>query len=896
MYPPTPPRNPSVHSSFVDHTPFALPLASTTRIEEATPSQLATPGIFWLSGTVLPPPPAVPNPAAQRVARGPRAFTVQRHEYHAPYLDPLPGPEDNIDWNISWAELAHQTFAAAAVARFYDAMFFGAGEFSFGGFFVRETRNWNWGQLDLREVFAGRATAIEEARAAFERDPAEAVRYLAELIKLEHLLHFVAHNGVRVFMHPGIRRAQLAAYRLLFLDAPEHVLEEHLDRLRGQDNIRSSPQARTSNFFYTVYLLDETWVDPRVGWEAGPSFQNPRDRWLRFDSMLEFLDRFAGAGFALPDGGLEGEDLVFDEPAAILEGAALEEYLASLPLRPLNVYGAAPLPLMPPLSRALTPLPAPSPTPNPSPPLQEPIEVSASESSSDESFIRMPCASPPRSPTHPIPSRRRRQVEVVIPRRRGHEPLPVPDTRKRARMEDVRPRRVFRRRTEPSPRRRSPSPVPPPPRRRTATGPRADRERPRCAGPRSATRPSTPPPVPPPRASALPRRAPAAAPPRSRRRRVDPPLAAARPLARLPGVGTRRFPGEAYRPVGEVVRGLVPECAACCRDGRICSICAGPNDRNAPWSREGRFACDTCSANHASCAEWARFRDGYLAHRLEEFSFQFWEHLGGGEFVPLEVDHRLRSLNEVAQERSFPSFCYGLQPLLNAQRSRVRQRRIVSPPPPFSSSPHPSIIEVSDDSEEDLPCATSKSCGKGKAVAKAEEDEMEVDELQSDVEEGEWRAPQVRITPRATSPVITLEDFDLDAEPVSPPPLAQNVAGPSSARANAGPSGATNPSPSRAGGLFSTGPSIVVPPPAFLGMSSESLADPREYGPHTLEWDAQALLQFYESNPVEHRLDAHEYMESVLQEVGSELRRRRAGQAQGSGGAKGKGKEKEKAL
>jgi hypothetical protein len=53
-----------------------------------------------------------------------------------------------------------------------------------------------------------------------------------------------------------------------------------------------------------------------------------------------YFTGFANAGFAEPDGGLEGEDLVFDVPAAILEGQELHEFMQSLDKPPHNVFGA----------------------------------------------------------------------------------------------------------------------------------------------------------------------------------------------------------------------------------------------------------------------------------------------------------------------------------------------------------------------------------------------------------------------------------------------------------------------------------------------------------------------------------------------------------------------------
>ncbi|KAJ6455510.1 hypothetical protein C8R47DRAFT_1228228 [Mycena vitilis] len=63
------------------------------------------------------------------------------------------------------------------------------------------------------------------------------------------------------------------------------------------------------------------------------------------------------------------------------------------------------------------------------------------------------------------------------------------------------------------------------------------------------------------------------------------------------------------------------------------------------------------------------------------------------------------------------------------------------------------------------------------------------------------------------------------------------------------------------------------------------------FGPETLESDILDVLGFYDGNPMEDREDQNEYMRRVLEEVGAELRHRRADEEAANAG---RGKEKAK--
>ncbi|KAJ7691411.1 hypothetical protein B0H17DRAFT_1133719 [Mycena rosella] len=182
-----------------------------------------------------------------------------------------------------------------------------------------------------------------------------------------------------------------------------------------------------------------------------------------------------------------------------------------------------------------------------------------------------------------------------------------------------------------------------------------------------------------------------------------------------------------------------------------------------------------------------------------------------------------------------------------------------------------------------------RSSGKGKTRARTEsEPESESDdERRPSSTRTPLRNPVSPLLPEYT-PVVTLEDFSMDVDPASPPPSPSNVAGPSSGPGfSAGASSLRTPPPTPAPGPSSAPRNANgVFGPQFLGMPFEAFADPRNFGVDSMEWDTEALLAYYDVNPLVNRVEAHEYMESVLSAVGEELRRQEAS----SGRGKGKGK------
>ncbi|KAJ7704940.1 hypothetical protein B0H17DRAFT_1193428 [Mycena rosella] len=152
---------------------------------------------------------------------------------------------------------------------------------------------------------------------------------------------------------------------------------------------------------------------------------------------------------------------------------------------------------------------------------------------------------------------------------------------------------------------------------------------------------------------------------------------------------------------------------------------------------------------HQSCDEWVAFRIQYQEGWVRRFHFQFWEHLGNGDFVQLEDDPRLEDLNAVAATWDYRVFCYNFQPLLNTRRSH-RRRADRAP----------------------------RSSGKGKTRARTES------ESESESESDDERRPSPTRTPPRNpaspllpeyTPVVTLEDVFMDVDPVSPPPSPSNI-------------------------------------------------------------------------------------------------------------------------
>ncbi|KAJ7173819.1 hypothetical protein C8R46DRAFT_1215734 [Mycena filopes] len=74
-------------------------------------------------------------------------------------------------------------------------------------------------------------------------------------------------------------------------------------------------------------------------------------------------------------------------------------------------------------------------------------------------------------------------------------------------------------------------------------------------------------------------------------------------------------------------------------------------DPCAPKSKKPRSSCYTCAKGHRSCPEWKSFHEAFNERDDEElagFSFEFWEHLGGGRYQLLFPDPRVADLRALA--------------------------------------------------------------------------------------------------------------------------------------------------------------------------------------------------------------------------------------------------------
>ncbi|KAJ7711402.1 hypothetical protein B0H16DRAFT_1745222 [Mycena metata] len=364
------------------------------------------------------------------------------------------------------------------------------------------------------------------------------------------------------------------------------------------------------------------------------------------------------------DNGCPLDDLDLSATSAILEGVDLDVFISESLLDPREFHGAS-IPRSPsPPPRVPTPVPPPPPPPPP-PTTVEPWLL--------QDFVEVPPSSPPSCYVE-IPSRRRKRASSVIsiPSDEGDIELPPP-------------RRSSRPHTPAAHRHATPPTVP------------------------RTSRSSKPPPH---------KRSKKTAHPEDRTPRTSPRL---RPDSTRPPV---YFANESHRRVGAVVRQLRPGCPGC----GVSRFCTEDTDPNEGRSNKPRTSCYHCAATHVRCSPWRAFSEAFHdcdERALSRFFFEFWEHLGGGHYQPLEPDPRVSNLHRLARDYSYRNFLYEFLPLQNTDRSfRRRQRKeekkesekevegSVGGPPPARSSgpkiripplrPRPDVMEVE---EHDLPIA-----------------------------------------------------------------------------------------------------------------------------------------------------------------------------------------------
>lgn len=113
------------------------------------------------------------------------------------------------------------------------------------------------------------------------------------------------------------------------------------------------------------------------------------------------------------------------------------------------------------------------------------------------------------------------------------------------------------------------------------------------------------------------------------------------------------FVHEAHRPIGAVVRQLLPRCPHC-EPGRFCS---DDTDPNAKRPNKPRRTCYHCNKLHEKCQTWSDFQEAFN-ERMEEvlwdFRFEFWEHLGEGRYQLLLPDPRSMDLVHLGESSCTP--------------------------------------------------------------------------------------------------------------------------------------------------------------------------------------------------------------------------------------------------
>ncbi|KAJ7154520.1 hypothetical protein C8R46DRAFT_1041558 [Mycena filopes] len=177
-------------------------------------------------------------------------------------------------------------------------------------------------------------------------------------------------------------------------------------------------------------------------------------------------------------------------------------------------------------------------------------------------------------------------------------------------------------------------------------------------------------------------------PPRPRRAPSPPRRRSSRPP---PGKSRRMFARKAHRPIGAVVRQLVPGCERCGSD----RFCSDDTDPCAPKSKKPRSSCYTCAKGHGSCPEWKLFHEAFNERDDEElagFSFEFWEHLGGGRYQLLFPDPRVADLRALEHRTVFAP--YARLEFLGGTLVRASTRSALRAPPagpPRVSSPSSSF-------------------------------------------------------------------------------------------------------------------------------------------------------------------------------------------------------------
>ncbi|KAJ7658821.1 hypothetical protein DFH06DRAFT_1472798 [Mycena polygramma] len=814
-----------------------------------------------VQGVAQAPPAPRYNPELVRWLLGREPFSrhrlePSRHHYAGAPQRPWRNLLREIPLTLPYADVAHEVCLAHLVMRWYVIQIVGPLYAPVRIFWARRPGGNNniFRQFvpgnpanppvrDLSHDVINEVDRLVASMEMYAKNPeAEAETLIVRLLFFERYLCWLTQVGASVRYSQYYLNLLDRVMRTFSPDSTEVQRRDELTRLRSELLMRDEAPYVIPNLNQPstqIRTIEETWVDPRRD-EHGMRSDQP----YLFESrnMAELFDYIAHVGLNGPGervtGGDEPPD--FSLTSAVLEGDELDAFVIEQGEDPRNVFGAT------------VPIPPPTPTPSPSPaptraetPLLSPPATSGGEMEVDEEFIPVPPASRP-SFKIKIPSRKRPRARVdseeeeEIPR-----PLPRRESKhSAARMMPQPPDRPISR-DEPRSRRVPASPSLRRSRRRSSP-PRRRYWFPPAGRPPEVRRSRSPPRKRVRRDSSAPRPTPAR---RSRdfNNRV---LAEAPRLTHDTSTPPSLFEHEGHRPVGAVVRQLVPGCRRC-GSGVFCTDDTDPNERipNKP-----RRTCQRCFRAHETCESWGSFYAAYTAEdgeALSRFLFEYWEHLGNGMYQLLTPDGRLLDLLAIAREFPYRVFLYRFLPLQNTRRSFKRRGDAHrSPVPTRARSPA---------------SRSSSSSSRGRSLS------------------ADSGSPLSASSVLGNNPL----DYDLDDEP-APPPSQQA----SSSRAP--PSSASRVPPSRSSRSSTMAGSTPRPENAEAAESLSSLADllrhAQEVSPEeAAARDAAQFSALLNSQPEADRERFLAYMRGVLDGVSQE------GNAGGNASLsdrKGKGKAK----
>ncbi|KAF7358259.1 hypothetical protein MVEN_00875000 [Mycena venus] len=653
--------------------------------------------------------------------------------------------------DISAADAAHEIVVAMIVARWWVCHVVGPRDRLVWVCWNRLTENYarrvHHGSMsspvDLRVVLQDlvfRANIALRDHLAHPDDWMEGYRALEHMTFLENMLLWLAQQGATVAMSIRWTQHITELHEHLFPDRPGHLLELRLRLVRFQDVEEENRFSYFDSLFQRevrVHLLSPTWRDPRdfnviAHWRQADESAPVK---LDFEVLMHIFDEIAdvgwwnGTGPSMP-------------PARVLEGDELLDLLAERRIDPSSVYGVPPLLTVPTRPRS------PHPTREPRWWVQD--EEEERQHQEEEERRRNEPPTPPSNAVPPVGTTQS-GARSKIPHQRP--PANVPTGPRAMRERNPPPRRSSSRPCERKCARRTSSSPPAPP------------------------SPSPPPPPPPP-APAAPLPVPAAGQP-------------APALVADPSRSIKEFRAESYCPRGTVIRELLPRCGRCARELQFCTE---DSNLSVQWPNHPSLACGSCHKGHGPCPQWNRLHEAYTnkdQHELGRLRFQYWEHLGGGQYQLLIPDHRTANLYALSEHTKYRELVYGLRPRQNTERARAHRTRDSPIPPGDSSDKDEPVVR---------PPHHRSHAARVPSSSGSKHDESEGEE---DVE-----------MPPAEGVIDDLMNFDLDEEPA---PTTRSTA--SSSQAAASSSCPRAPTPVRP--VFASSPP-VQPSSAVSALGSES--------------------------------------------------------------------------